>query len=145
MEEITLVDPRETENTKPLEKVAPVSIHLDYQDCHVMIQTELTKELRSTLVEFLKKNYDIFALSQGDVPGIDSQIAVHKLFIDSNHSLVHQRRIKFALEHLKVIEEEVAKLVKVNIIKESHYPNWLVDVIVAPQKGGKIENVCRFH
>ena len=34
IEEITLADPRETENTKPLEEVAPIFIHLDY---HVMI------------------------------------------------------------------------------------------------------------
>ena len=55
MEEITLVDPREIENTKPLEEVAPISIHPDYLDRHVMIGNDLTKELRTALVEFLKK------------------------------------------------------------------------------------------
>ena len=54
-EEVTLVDPRESKNTKPLEEVALVSIHPDYLDRHVMIWTELTEELRSALVEFLKK------------------------------------------------------------------------------------------
>ena len=61
VEEITLADPRETENTKPLEEVVSISIHFDYIDRHVMIGTELTKELRSALIEFLKKNYDVFA------------------------------------------------------------------------------------
>ena len=56
VEEITLVDPRETKNTKPLEKVTPIFIHPNYPDRHVMIETELTEELRSALVEFLKKN-----------------------------------------------------------------------------------------
>ena len=32
-----LVDPRETKNTKPLEEVAPIPIHLNYPDRHVMI------------------------------------------------------------------------------------------------------------
>ena len=45
VEQITMVDPRETENTKSLEEVTPISLHPDYLDCHVMIRTELTKEL----------------------------------------------------------------------------------------------------
>ncbi|GFZ08820.1 hypothetical protein Acr_20g0006280 [Actinidia rufa] len=73
MEEITLVDPRESKNTKPLEEVAPLSIHPDHLDRHVKIRTELTKELRSALVKILKKNFDVFAWSQGDVPMIDPQ------------------------------------------------------------------------
>ena len=71
VKEITLANPREIENTKPLEEVSPISMHPDYPDCHVMIGIELTKELQSGLVEFWKKNYDIFAWSQGDVPRID--------------------------------------------------------------------------
>ena len=88
IEQITLVDPREMENTKPLEKEAPVSIHLDHLDRHVMIGTELTKELRNALMEFLKKNYDVFAWSQGDVPWIHPQIAIQKLFTNHDRSLV---------------------------------------------------------
>ncbi|PSS35189.1 Metalloendoproteinase [Actinidia chinensis var. chinensis] len=42
-------DPIETENTKPLEEIAPISIHPDYLDRHVMIDTELTGELRFAL------------------------------------------------------------------------------------------------
>ena len=86
--EITLEDPRETKNTKPLEEVAPISIHPNYPDRHVMIGTELTKKLQSALVEFLKKNYDIFVWSRGDVPGIDPHVTVHKLFTDLDHSIV---------------------------------------------------------
>ena len=80
IEEITLVDPRESDNTKSLEEVTPVFIRPDHLERHVMIRTELTKELRIALVEFLKRNYDIFAWSQGDVPGIDHQVTTHRLF-----------------------------------------------------------------
>ena len=103
VEKITHADPRETENTKSLEEVAPISIHLDYPDRHIMIGTELTKELWNALVEFLKKNYDVFAWSQGDVPRIDHQVTIHKLFTDPDHPLVCQKRRKFSLEHLNVI------------------------------------------
>ena len=56
-----------------------------------MIGTELTKELRNILVEFLKKNYDVFSWSQGDVLGIDPQVAIHKFFTNPNHPLVCQK------------------------------------------------------
>ena len=61
MEEIVLVDPRESENTKPLEEVTPISSHPDHPDRHVMIGTELTEELQNAIVKILKKNYDVFA------------------------------------------------------------------------------------
>ena len=61
IEKITLLDPRESENTKPLEEITLVSIHPDHPDCHFMIRTKLMDELRVALVEFLKENYDVFA------------------------------------------------------------------------------------
>ena len=62
MEEVTLADFRETKNTKSQEEVTPISIHLNFLNRHVMFKTEL----RDALVEFFKKNYDVFAWSQGE-------------------------------------------------------------------------------
>ena len=118
MEEITLVDPRESENTKPLEEVTLVSIHPNHPDRHVMIGTELTEELQIALVKFFKKNYDIFAWSQSDILGIDPQVATQKLFTNPDYPLIRQKRRKLAPERLKIIEEEVAKLIKANIIRK---------------------------
>ncbi|GFS29730.1 hypothetical protein Acr_00g0008110 [Actinidia rufa] len=68
MEQLILEDPKETENTKPLEEVVPISIHPNYPDRQVMIGTELTDELRIALIDFLKKNSDVFAWSQATSP-----------------------------------------------------------------------------
>ena len=38
---------------------------------------------------------------------------------------------------MKVIEEEVSKLIKASVIRDSHYLNWLANVIVAPKNGKK--------
>ena len=76
---------RESKNTKLLEEVTPVSIHLDHPDCHIMVEIELTEELQVALVEFLKRNYDIFAWSQGDVLGINPQVTTHRLFTDPDY------------------------------------------------------------
>ena len=63
MEQLPLADPRETNNTKPLEEIVPISIRPDYPDRHIMIGTELTNELRFALIHFLKKNSDVFSWS----------------------------------------------------------------------------------
>jgi len=81
-----------------------------------MIGTELTDELRIALIDFLKKNSDVFAWSQGDVPSIDPEVAMHKLFTKPEYSPVCQKRRKFAPERLKVIEDEISKLIKANVV-----------------------------
>ena len=63
IEDAPLTDPQDIENTKPLEEVVPIPIHPNYPDRHVIIGIELTKKLQNALVEFLKKNYDVFAWS----------------------------------------------------------------------------------
>ncbi|GFY88878.1 hypothetical protein Acr_06g0008180 [Actinidia rufa] len=75
--------------------------------------------------------------SSGDVPGIDSKVAMLKLFTNPEHSPVRQKRRKFSPECLKVIEDEVNKLIKANVVREAHYPDWLTNVVVAPKKEGK--------
>ncbi|GFY90980.1 hypothetical protein Acr_07g0011760 [Actinidia rufa] len=96
-------------------KFVPISIHPNFPDRQVMIGTELTDELRIALIDFLKKNSDVFAWTQGDVPGIDPEVAMHKLFTKPEYSPVRQKRRKFAPERLKVIEDEVNKLIKANL------------------------------
>ena len=89
------------------------------------------------MVEFLKKNYDVLAWSQGDIPRIDPQVAVYELFTDLDHPLVCQKGRKFIPKRLKVIEEEVDKLIKANAIRKFHYPDWLANVVVILKNRGK--------
>ena len=103
VDEITLEYPLEIENTKPLEEVTPISIYPDYPDRHVMIGIELTEELQKAFVKFLKNNYNMFAWSQGDVPGIEH---MHKLFTNPDHLLVRQKRRKFVVTPPKRREVE---------------------------------------
>ena len=79
------LDHRDMKNTKSLEEVTLISMYPYHSDHHVMIGTELTTKLRDALVEFLKKNYDVFAWSQGEVLSIDPNVEVHKFFTDPNH------------------------------------------------------------
>ena len=79
----------------------------------------------------------MFAWSRSDVLGIDPLMVVYKLFTDPDHPPFCQKIRKFTPEHLKVIEEEVAKFIKANVKEEYHYLDWLANVIVTPKKGKK--------
>ena len=89
------------------------------------------------MIKFLKRNYDIFAWSNSDIPGIDSKVTMHKLFTNLDHPPIHKKRRKFTLECLKVIEKGVAKLIKASVIRESHYSDWFSNVVIALKKGEK--------
>ena len=85
---------------------------------------ELTrKALESLLVEYV----EIFARSADDMPGIPSELAVHKLHVDPNVRLVKQKKRSFVLERNEVIKEEVDKLLETRIVKEVYYPTWLAN------------------
>ena len=48
-----------------------------------------------------------------------------------------KKKRRFASECLKVIKDEVSKLLKASVIKESHYLDWLANVVIAPKKEKK--------
>ena len=70
----------------------------------------------------------MFVWLQGNILGINPHIPVRKLFIDPDHPSIFQKRKKFTPERLKVIEDEVSKLINTNVIQESHYSDWLANV-----------------
>ncbi|GFS43263.1 hypothetical protein Acr_00g0084440 [Actinidia rufa] len=135
IEQLILEDPKETENTKPLEEVVPISIHPNYPDRQVMIGTELTNELRIALIDFLQKNSDVFAWSQGDVPGIDPEVAMHKLFTKPEYSPVRQKRRKFAPERLKM--EYAIRMGFQATNNEAEYEALLAGLRVATELGAQ--------
>ena len=65
------------------------------------------------------------------------QVAMHNLFTNPYHPPILQKRRKFTHECSKLIEEEVAKLIKAYVIREAHSLDWFTNVVVAPQKREK--------
>ena len=56
------------------------------------IGTTLSPKMRMRLVQFLKKNRDIFAWSHKDMPCISTKVIQHRLNMDPEKKLVQQRR-----------------------------------------------------
>lgn len=54
--------------------------------------------------------------------GIDPDVMLHRLNIDSNHKPVRQERRPMTAERYVALKEEVDKLLANNFIRKAHYP-----------------------
>ena len=64
----------------------------------IRIGTTLSPEMRTSLVQFLKENLDVFTWSHEDMLGISPKVIQHKLNVDLERKPVQQRQQVFALE-----------------------------------------------
>ena len=69
--------------------------------------------------------------------GIDLAVITHKLNVNPSFKPVKQKRRSFTLERQKAINEEVAKLLKADAIREVKYPEWLANVVLVKKANGK--------
>ena len=62
--------------------------------------------------------------------GIDPSVIVHRLNMNPASSPIRQKKRVFTQERDKVIVEEVKKLLEADFIREVHYPDWLVNIVM---------------
>ena len=67
--------------TEPVEKLEKILLDDSKPDQMTRIGTLASPAIRQALISFLKDNWDVFALSHEDMPGIDLAIKVHRLNI----------------------------------------------------------------
>ena len=106
-------------------------------DTKVLLGTDIDQDLEKNLVEFLKSKKSTFAWKHEDMTGISKDIITHKLQVDPSFRPVHQKRRKFAPERNTIIQEEVERLLKSDMIREVSFPKWLANVVVVEKKNGK--------
>ena len=75
---------------------------------------------KEQLVEFLRKNVDVFAWNAYEALGVDPNFICHHL-----------------KEHAEAVKNEVTKLKQAGAIKEVFYPQWLANTVVVKKKTGK--------
>ena len=69
--------------------------------------------------------------------GIDQAVITYRLNVSPSFKPVKQKRRSFALERQKDINEEVDKLLQVDVIREVEYPEWLANVVLVKKANGK--------
>ena len=89
------------------------------------------------LVEFLRKNVDVFTWDAYETPRVDPNFICHHLNV--NPSITPKRQPPWcpSREHAEAIRNEVTKLKQARAIKEVFYPRWLANIVVVKKKTKK--------
>ncbi|XP_065623880.1 uncharacterized protein LOC112029605 [Quercus suber] len=101
------------------------------------IGTSMKEKAKEDLVQFLKKNADVFAWSHDDITGIDPSVITHRLNVSPSSKPIRQKKRVFAPKREKAIKEEVQKLTTAQFIQEVYYPDWLANVVMVKKGNGK--------
>ena len=89
------------------------------------------------MVEFLKRNIDIFAWNTYEALGVDPDFICHHLNVNPLVTPKKQLPRRPSKEHAKAVRQEVTKLKQAGAIKEAFYPEWLANTVVVKKKSGK--------
>ena len=101
------------------------------------IKAKLPPQEKEELVEFLKRNTDVFAWDACDAPGINLAFICHHLNVNPSFTPKKQSPRCPSREHAEAIKEEVMKLKCAGAIKEVFYPKWLANTVVVKKKNRK--------
>ena len=74
-----------------MEELTEIQVNSNEPSCVVKIGKGLKRELTRQLTEFLSLNQDVFALTHADMVGIHPKVMCHRLNIDLQGKLVHQK------------------------------------------------------
>ena len=108
----------------------------------IFIGACLSKEKKEEYQKFLSANKDVFAWTYEEMPGLDPEVALHRLAVQDDVPPVKQTQRRFRPELLPKIEAEVDKLIAAGFIREVKYPKWLSNIVPVKKKNGQIR-VCR--
>ncbi|XP_020266393.1 uncharacterized protein LOC109841874 [Asparagus officinalis] len=75
------------------------------------------------------------------MPGLDPQVAMHRLNIKPDIKPVKQQQRRFRPQVIEAIEAEVKKLIESGFIREEQHPDWVANIVPVLKKNGKIRTV----
>ena len=96
---------------------------------------------REELIEFLKRNIDVFAWNAYETPRVDPEFICHHLKVNPLITPRKQPPRHPSKEHAEAVREEVTRLKQVGTIKEVFYPEWLANTVMVKKKSEKWQ-VC---
>ncbi|XP_075645430.1 uncharacterized protein LOC142616461 [Castanea sativa] len=109
----------------------------DDEEKFFQVIVQLPPREKEELVDFLRKNIDVFAWSIYEAPGVDPDFICHHLNVNSFVVPKKQPPRRSSKEHSNAIKEEVLKFKRAGAIKEVFYLEWLANMVVVKKKSGK--------
>ena len=92
---------------------------------------------KQALIEFLRKNVDVFSRDACEAPGIDLNFICHHLNVNPLIAPRKQPPRRSSKDHYEAVKDEVTKLKRAGAIKEVFYPEWLANTVVVKKKNRK--------
>ena len=126
-------EPADEVKCKDLEKV----VVGDDPKKFFQVGTQMPLLKKEQLVEFLRKNVDVFAWDAYEAPGVDPNFIYHHLNVNSSIIPRRQPPRRPSKEYVEAVKNEVTKLKQAGAIKEVFYPQWLANTVVVKKKTGK--------
>uniref|UniRef100_A0A2N9F4B1 Integrase catalytic domain-containing protein n=1 Tax=Fagus sylvatica TaxID=28930 RepID=A0A2N9F4B1_FAGSY len=97
----------------------------------VKIGTRCTTEQKEALIALLREFHEIFAWSYQDMPGLDTDIVVHKIPLKPECKPVKQALRRMKPEVILKIKEEVEKQLKAGFLSTVTYSDWVANIVPA--------------
>ncbi|XP_074315648.1 uncharacterized protein LOC141651853 [Silene latifolia] len=132
---------KEGEGGPVIEDTEPINVGTELEPKELRIGTTLSSTERADFIDLLNEFKDVFAWSYKDMPGIDRDIAEHRIPIKPGFKPVKQKLRRMRTEWALKIKEEVDKQFKAGFIKVSEYSDWVANIVPVPKKDGRIR-VC---
>ncbi|KAG8501630.1 hypothetical protein CXB51_004048 [Gossypium anomalum] len=105
----------------------------------VKIGTCIKEETKQNLIKLLQEFKDIFAWSYQDMPGLSTDIAVHRIPIREECKPVQQKLRRMRPDMAVKIREGVKKEFDAGFLQAVNYSEWVANVVPIPKKDGKIK------
>ncbi|GKV35459.1 hypothetical protein SLEP1_g43722 [Rubroshorea leprosula] len=136
---VEIVDNRPEDETRAAAAEDVEEVQIDDRDPSrkTQIGAKLNPEERAELIAFLLANKDVFAWTSADMPRIPTSVFQHKLSTNPLKKPVAQKRRLFGGERLKVIKEEVEKLLQAGFIRRVDYCEWVANPVLVKKANGK--------
>ena len=109
----------------------------DDQEKFFQVGSQLPPQERQKLIEFLRKNMDVFAWNAYEALGVDLSFICHHLNVNPSVTPKKQSPRRSSNEHSDAIKDEMTKLKQAGVIKEVFYPEQLANTVVVKKKSGK--------
>ena len=101
------------------------------------VGVQLPPQEKQKLIEFLRKNVDVFVWNTYEALGVDPDFICHHLNVNPSMTPRKQPPRCSSKDHYEAVKDEVTKLKQAGAIKEIFYPEWLANTVVVKKKNGK--------
>ncbi|XP_050222703.1 uncharacterized protein LOC126672794 [Mercurialis annua] len=118
-----------------------INLGTDESPKPIYINAGLDEGFREQLIDLLIEFRDCFAWSYEEMPGLDPDIAEHKLPLKSGFRPFRQPPQRMSREVDTLIQDEIKRLEDAKFIREAQYTEWLSNIVPVMKKNGKLR-VC---